>query len=104
MKNYNYPIDTDWTNDEIVIVITFLNAVELAYEKGIHIEEYQKAYKRFKEVVPSKSEEKQIGNKFEELSGYSLYRTVQLMRSKLKETSLNKKAQIMRMDIDKRRA
>ena len=34
------------------------------------------AYRRFKEIVPSKAEEKTIGNEFEEVSGYSTYRVI----------------------------
>lgn len=103
MKNYQYPIDPDWSNEDIIQVITFLNAVESTYEQGIHYEEFQKAYKQFKEVVPSKSQEKQMGKIFEELSGYSIYRAVQLMGTKLKEVNLNKKAQIMNLTTEQRR-
>lgn len=35
------------------------------------------AYKRFKEIVPSKAEEKQVCGEFEETSGYSAYRVIQ---------------------------
>lgn len=34
-------------------------------------------YRRFKEIVPSKAEEKTICNDFEDQSGYSSYRTIQ---------------------------
>lgn len=103
MKNYQYPIDPDWSNEDIVHVITFLNAVESTYEQGIHFEKFQKAYNQFKDVVPSKSQEKQMGKKFEDISGYSIYRAVQLMRTKLKEENLNKKAQIMNLTTEQRR-
>lgn len=38
-------------------------------------------YRRFKEIVPSKSEEKRLCNEFEEISGYSSYRTIQQVKS-----------------------
>ena len=41
--------------------------------------------------------------KFEEVSGYSIYRAVQLMRTKIKEENLNKKAQIMHLTMEQRR-
>ena len=32
---------------------------------------------RFKEIVPSKAEEKKIDKEFQEVSGYSIYRAIQ---------------------------
>jgi uncharacterized protein YktA (UPF0223 family) len=73
---YQYPIDYHWTTDEIVDVIKFYEAVERAYEKGIDREELMNIYRRFKEIVPSKAEEKTLCGEFEEMSGYSSYRTI----------------------------
>lgn len=83
--DYQYPISYDWKTEETVDVIKFYECVERAYEKGINKELLMTAYKRFKEIVPSKSEEKTICNEFEEISGYSAYRVVQ----KAKETEAN---------------
>ncbi|MFJ5713461.1 UPF0223 family protein [Neobacillus sp. NPDC093127] len=80
---YQYPIDYNWSTDEIVDVIKFFEAVEKAYEKGIDRDEVMNVYRRFKEIVPSKAEEKTICGEFEEMSGYSSYRTVK----KAKEAS-----------------
>ncbi|MFF2445999.1 UPF0223 family protein [Neobacillus sp. NPDC058068] len=80
---YQYPIDYNWSTDEIVDVIKFFEAIEKAYEKGIDREEVMNVYRRFKEIVPSKAEEKTICGEFEEMSGYSSYRTVK----KAKEAS-----------------
>lgn len=74
MQNYSYPIDYDWSHQEMKTVITMWNKVEQAYETGVKKEDFLHAYKAFKEVVPSKSSEKQFGNQFEKESGYSLYR------------------------------
>jgi len=46
-----------------------------------------KAYRRFKEIVPSKAEEKTLCGEFEEISGYSSYRTIK----KAKEASAGEK-------------
>lgn len=73
---YQYPIDLDWSTQEIVDVITFFESVEKAYETGIICDDLLKAYRRFKEIVPSKAEEKKVCGEFEETSGYSPYRTV----------------------------
>lgn len=80
--DYQYPIDYHWRTEEIVDVIHFFEKIEAAYEKGIDREELMEAYRRFKEIVPSKSEEKQVCGEFEETSGYSSYRVIK----KAKET------------------
>jgi len=80
---YQYPIDYNWSTDEIVDVIKFFEAIEKANEKGIERDEIMMAYRRFKEIVTSKAEEKTICGEFEEISGYSSYRTIK----KAKEAS-----------------
>ncbi|GGC84055.1 UPF0223 family protein [Enterococcus wangshanyuanii] len=77
MKDYQYPLDLDWTTDEMVIVTNMWSAVEQANETGINAEEFLQIYQRFKTVVKSIGEEKRLGNEFQKVSGYSLYRTVQ---------------------------
>ena len=76
MANYSYPIDMDWTHQEMNDVIKFLNVVETAYEKGVPAAKIMEAYKAYKAVVPSKSAEKTMGKQFERESGYSLYHVV----------------------------
>ena len=73
---YQYPIDYRWSTDEIIDVVKFFEAIEKAYENGIVRDDLMLAYRRFKEVVPSKAEEKTICGEFEEMSGYSPYRAV----------------------------
>jgi uncharacterized protein YktA (UPF0223 family) len=73
---YQYPIDYHWTTDEIVDVIKFYEAIERAYEKGIDRDELMAIYRRFKEIVPSKAEEKTLCGEFEDISSYSAYRTI----------------------------
>lgn len=77
---YQYPMDVDWTTEEKIAVISFFQAVEKAYEKGIPKQELFDTYKRFKEIVPSKAEEKTHCAAFEKESGYSPYRTVKTAR------------------------
>jgi uncharacterized protein YktA (UPF0223 family) len=74
--DYQYPISLDWSTEETVDVIKFFESIEKAYEKGIERTELLSAYRRFKEIVPSKAEEKTICNEFEEVSGYSSYRVI----------------------------
>lgn len=77
VANYGYPIDEDWSHEEITLVINFLNQVEAANESGVEAEDFLKSYQKFKTVVKSIGEEKRIGREFEEVSGYSIYRTLQ---------------------------
>lgn len=84
MKNYSYPLELDWTHQEMGIVVALWNAVEAAYEGGVNREEFIKKYRAFKEVVPSKGEEKRLGNAFEKTSGYSLYRVVKASKGEYK--------------------
>lgn len=75
--NYNYPLDINWSTDEITSVLHFLNQVEKAYESKVDANQLLVSYRVFKEIVPSKSQEKQIDREFEKSSGYSTYRAVQ---------------------------
>lgn len=81
-ENYSYPIDLDWTTEEMIAVVNALQAVEKAYEGKIKVKDFATTYTAFKEVVPSIGEEKRIGREFEQLTGYSLYRVVQEMKQK----------------------
>lgn len=75
-----YPIQADWSTQEVIDVIQFFEAIEQAYERGIAREELLRRYRRFKEIVPSKSEEKQICCEYEETSHVSCYQTLKKAR------------------------
>lgn len=79
---YQYPMDYTWSTDEIVDVIHFFESIEKAYETKINKEEFMKAYRRFKEIVPGKADEKKYTDEFQAVSGYSSY----LVIKKAKET------------------
>ncbi|MCJ8006125.1 UPF0223 family protein [Lederbergia wuyishanensis] len=83
---YQYPFSLDWTTDEIVDVVQFYQTIEKAYETGIEKTKLMNCYRRFKEIVPSKAEEKKFDKEFEEVSGYSSYKTIK----KAKETESDK--------------
>lgn len=77
MKDYQYPLDLDWTTEEMVIVTNMWTAVEQANETGLPVDKFLTTYQQFKTVVKSIREEKRLGREFENASGYSLYRTLQ---------------------------
>lgn len=74
---YQYPLDLDWTNEEMVDVIAFFNKIESYYEKSVNGQDLMQHYKRFKEIVPGKAEEKQLFKEFEEKSSYNSYKVIQ---------------------------
>lgn len=87
---YQYPIDYTWSTDEIVDVINFFECIEKAYENGIGRDDFLLAYRRFKEIVPGKAQEKTIFKEFEEVSGYASYQVVKA----IKDTSSGEKIRI----------
>lgn len=80
MSNYQYPIELNWTHEDMHHVISLWNAVEAAYETGIKKDDFLKKYRAFKEVIPSKGEEKHYARLFEKESGYSLYQVVKMAK------------------------
>jgi uncharacterized protein YktA (UPF0223 family) len=79
--DYQYPMAMDWSTEEIIDAIAFYDCVEKAYEKGVERSVLMAIYRRFKEIVPSKAEEKTLCAEFDRVSGYSCYRAVQKARS-----------------------
>ncbi|KIL47561.1 UPF0223 family protein [Jeotgalibacillus campisalis] len=71
-----YPLSIDWTTEEIIDVMKFYELVEKTHISHVNKSDFMAAYRRFKEIVPSKSEEKSIDKEFKESSGYSIYQAV----------------------------
>lgn len=86
----HYPISIDWSKEEVIKVVQFFELIEQAYDRGVHKGELISSYHGFKDVVPSKSEEKQIFKQFDNETGYSTYHVVkeakQTDREKVKMT------------------
>ncbi|MFC3040197.1 UPF0223 family protein [Virgibacillus xinjiangensis] len=78
--DYQYPMDETWTKQEIIDVVNFFSVIEKAYESGAKRQDVLALYNRFKEIVPSKSEEKTLFAEFERASGYSSYKVVKTAR------------------------
>lgn len=78
---YQYPISIDWTTEEIIDVMKFFELVEKAYEASVQRDDFMTVYKRYKEIVPSKSEEKTIDKEFQETSGFSTYQVIKKAKS-----------------------
>lgn len=77
---YSYPIDADWSTEEIIDVVEFFETIERAYSKGVSSEELKEKYYKFKAVVPSKAEEKTSFKEFKESSGFESYAAVKQLK------------------------
>ncbi|UEX89461.1 UPF0223 family protein [Staphylococcus ratti] len=87
--DYQYPIDVDWTQDEMVQVITFFNAIESYYEASVDSTTLMARYKEFKKIVPGKADERNIFNAFKEQSGYDSYRVMKQAKENPEKTTLS---------------
>ncbi|BFQ95831.1 UPF0223 family protein [Enterococcus cecorum] len=76
MENYQYPLDLNWSTEEMILVVNFWADLEKVYEQGMDRQAFLNSYQSFKSVVKSIGEERKLGREFEELSGYSLYHAV----------------------------
>lgn len=83
-QNYEYPLNFEWSKEEMVQVISMWNEVEKAYETGVQVSSLLETYDAFKKVVSSIGEEKKLGRQFEECSNYSLYKTIKVAKEKQK--------------------
>ncbi|XKH51546.1 UPF0223 family protein [Chryseomicrobium palamuruense] len=90
-NEYSYPLEFDWTTEEIVAVIEFYQVIEAAYEKGTTRDTVMTHYKRFKEVVRSIAEEKTSFREFEGVSGYAAYPVVKAAKEGQEKIKLMKK-------------
>ena len=71
---YDYPLEPDWSTEEIIEVVGLYNAVEQAYEEGISSKEFMEHYRAFTSIADSNALQKQFGTAREVESGYSIYK------------------------------
>lgn len=79
--DYSYPFSIEWSTEEIIDVVSFFEGIEMAYEKGINRQDLLTRYRKFKQVVPSISEEKTYFREFEEESGYASFPVIKEMKA-----------------------
>lgn len=75
-----YPLSIEWSKEEVIKVVSFFQLIEKAYDTGVNKGQLVSAYHEFKDVVPSKSEEKQLFKQFDRETGYSTYHAVKEAR------------------------
>ncbi|HCN60906.1 MULTISPECIES: UPF0223 family protein [Mammaliicoccus] len=88
---YSYPIDVDWTQEEMIQVIEFYNHIEDAYESSTNKEQFNQAYKNFKKIVPGKSDENNFYKEFKEVSGYDGYKAVKALKENNGQSTISVK-------------
>ncbi|CEA02466.1 hypothetical protein CH76_11130 [Lysinibacillus sp. BF-4] len=88
---YSYPLLPEWSTTEMIDVVKFFEAIELAYEKGVKREVMMKNYRRFKEIVPAQAEEKTLCREFEQSSGYVAYRVIKEAKAQADGTLIKMK-------------
>ncbi|ASK63627.1 hypothetical protein CFK37_16410 [Virgibacillus phasianinus] len=78
--DYHYPLNELWSRLEIIDVVHFFTTIEKYYERSADDYEILQSYKRFKEIVPSKGEEKTYFKEFEMASGYKVFPVIKQAR------------------------
>ncbi|TLQ04975.1 UPF0223 family protein [Pediococcus stilesii] len=79
-ENFSYPMDERWNINELTDVINFFATIEKAYDKGVSRERLNDQYKKFKQVVPNKSEEKRIFREFQSNSGMQPFLAIKQLK------------------------
>lgn len=89
--NYAYPLLEGLSDREVVVLVTFFQKVEEAYEKpdGVDRETFNHAYRQFRDVIPSKMEQKQLEKQFKERSGYDVYQVIKHAKQVDKNLKMN---------------
>lgn len=90
--DYHIPISLDWNKEEVIAVALFFEGVERAFTSGIDKQEFIHLYRRFKEIVPSKNEEKQLFKQFDDETKLNCYKAV-------KEATINQKLETKRIKL-----
>lgn len=69
-NNYSYPIDGQWSVEEITEIVDYYNQVERAYEGGIKGRDFLNAQTKFDRLVKSKAQRREMDKSFEADSSY----------------------------------
>ena len=84
---YTYPIDYDlFTAEEVSVIIDFLSLIEDANEKKVKVDPIvlSKKHQDFRRLINSIAMEKKIDRDFENVSGYSIYKTIKKFKDNSK--------------------
>ncbi|GKS80318.1 hypothetical protein LPAF129_00030 [Ligilactobacillus pabuli] len=74
---YEYPLMPEWDISAVILATDFYQAVEQFYDSGIERADFLSKYQLFRELEPAKMIQKQLDQRFQAVSGYSIYQAVQ---------------------------
>ena len=74
---YQYPLDLDWTNEEMMKVIHFLIKLKIIMNPLSKVKRLSMLINNLKKLCQVKLKKKQIFKEFENKSGYNSYKVVQ---------------------------
>ncbi len=75
---YTYPIDYEqFTTEEIITIVEFLDLVEQANTGKVDPVVFSKKHQDYRKVVNSIAIKKQIDKAFQKVSGFSVHKTIQ---------------------------
>jgi len=75
---YTYPIDYEqFTTEEIITIVEFLDLVEQANTGKVDPVVFSKKHQEYRKVINSIAIEKQIDKAFQKVSGFSVHKTIQ---------------------------
>ncbi len=77
-EKYQYPLPDGLKTSEIVDVINFYNQIEKAYEnsRGVSSTELVDSFNKFRKIIPTKMEQKQLEDQFKKQSGYDSFEII----------------------------
>lgn len=76
LDNYPIPLDLSWSTTEMVAVTQLVDAVFAAHETGIDREALLAKARAYRQILPTKSEQKQFERQIEQETGISIYQTI----------------------------
>ncbi|GHP15052.1 UPF0223 protein YktA [Lentilactobacillus fungorum] len=94
-EGYEYPLIDGLSVDEVIDVVAFFQSVEAAYEQagGVEKTTFLAAYTKFRRILPTQMEQKQLEKEFLKRSGYDAYAVIKAVQ--------NSNAKKVRMDQSK---
>ncbi|MDN2452471.1 UPF0223 family protein [Lactobacillus sp. UCMA15818] len=84
-NNFDYPLLSEWSTNEIIAVTDFYQAVEQLYTAKIEREVFLKKYHAYQKAVPMKMNQKKIDREFFDRTGMSIYQAAKFVQSSNKQ-------------------
>lgn len=79
--NYAYPLQPDWSTEEIIAATEFYALVEDCYDRGVDRAKFLAAYRRFRQICGAKMIEKQLDREFAAASDLSIFTTARAVQA-----------------------